>query len=1089
MKTKIYSVFLLLVLLAGMMMPTSQPVQAKASENTATKAKSASPEGMLNADGTLAIDGSFSGSLDLGGYSVEMDSVRGPIFSAEGSGEANPEALAANQWGKLGSGGGALNDSVVDIAVSGTDVYVVGSFLNAGGIPAADRVAKWDGSSWSSLGANAGGGAPIWYSIYTVAVSGSDVYVGGSFSYVDDGATRIETADGIARWDGTHWHALGNDGAGDGALKGGYVYDIAVNGSTVYVGGHFTNVNNNGTVLNAADYIAKWDGINWSALGSNGSGEGSLNNQVDALTLDASGNLYVGGHFINVESGTILGTLNSADYIVKWNGSNWSAIGTGSAPNYGSLNGAVTTIALSGTDVYVGGSFIHVNNKGTVINEANYIAKFNGSDWSALGNNGVGGGSLGYSVSDILIDGSNIYVAGGFTDVNSNGSVRFNADYIAKWNGSAWSGLGNNGAANGSIEKPQKAYGIALALYGGNVLFGGEFMDVNSGGTVQPQADFLAQWNGTGWSALGAVENGSLFGKVNAIAISGNDVYVGGDFQNVSNNGINIPEADYIAKWSAATNTWSAMGSNGNGEGSLNDPVLAIVVSGANVYVGGGFYNVENSDGSYVVGGDSIIRWDGTKWNGLGDDGNGNGPISGTVYAIAVSGSNVYAGGQFYEVTNNNVSLKNADYVAKFNGTAWSAFGSDGAGEGSLKGSVNALAVIGSDVYVGGSFTDVNDNGTVLSTADYLAKWNGSNWSAVSHDGNNGGALNSSVYSLVASGTNLYVGGSFYNVYNNGVEIPEADYIAKWDTAANAWSALGSDGAGDGALQSYAYTIAVAGPAIFAGGWFKDTMNNNATIGQADYIAKFDGKNWSALGSNGAGDSALNEQVNAIAVSGLNLYAGGWFMDVNNNGNLMKDADFIAAYRLAPMTVVFKSTGAQDGWALAKTSANSTGGSINANATNIRLGDDAAKKQYRSILSFNTASLPNNAVITKVILKVKRQGVIGGGNPVAMFQGFMVDIKKGFFGTAALQVGDFQSAANKTYGPFNPPAVNGWYAITLTPAKAYINKLTTNGGLTQIRLRFKTTTNNNAVANYLNIFSGNGGVASRPQLIVEYYVP
>jgi hypothetical protein len=62
-------------------------------------------------------------------------------------------------------------------------------------------------------------------------------------------------------------------------------------------------------------------------------------------------------------------------------------------------------------------------------------------------------------------------------------------------------------------------------------------------------------------------------------------------------------------------------------------------------------------------------------------------------------------------------------------------------------------------------------------------------------------------------------------------------------------------------------------------------------------------------------------------------------------------------------------------------------------------------------------SLPDDAVILKVTLKVKRQGVAGGGNPVTMFQGFMVDIKNGFFGTAALQISAFQAAANKTYDP------------------------------------------------------------------------
>ncbi|MBI5932062.1 MAG: hypothetical protein HY867_00025 [Chloroflexi bacterium] len=52
-----------------------------------------------------------------------------------------------------------------------------------------------------------------------------------------------------------------------------------------------------------------------------------------------------------------------------------------------------------------------------------------------------------------------------------------------------------------------------------------------------------------------------------------------------------------------------------------------------------------------------------------------------------------------------------------------------------------------------------------------------------------------------------------------------------------------------------------------------------------------------------------------------------------------------------------------------------------------------------------------------------------------------------------------------------------------------INKLATGSGLTQIRLRFKLDDNNNAVANYLSLYSGNAGAASRPQLVIGYTVP
>jgi len=197
-------------------------------------------------------------------------------------------------------------------------------------------------------------------------------------------------------------------------------------------------------------------------------------------------------------------------------------------------------------------------------------------------------------------------------------------------------------------------------------------------------------------------------------------------------------------------------------------------------------------------------------------------------------------------------------------------------------------------------------------------------------------------------------------------------------------------------------------------------------------------------------------------------------------------------YRRAQVTSSksLSSWGSKDGWLLESSHTSSRGGSTSASATTFRLGDDASKKQYRAILSFSTSSIPDGAVITGVTLKFRKQGVTGGGDPVAKFNGFMIDMKKGYFGTrTTLQAGDFRASASKTYGAFKPALSGGWYSINLTSAKAYINKTSAHAGLTQIRLRFKLDDNNNRVANYLRLYSGNAATSSRPQLIVTYYMP
>jgi hypothetical protein len=129
--------------------------------------------------------------------------------------------------------------------------------------------------------------------------------------------------------------------------------------------------------------------------------------------------------------------------------------------------------------------------------------------------------------------------------------------------------------------------------------------------------------------------------------------------------------------------------------------------------------------------------------------------VGNVVYALAASATGIYVGGGFTNVA----GIATADYLARWNGTAWSAVGSDGSGGGALNGFVNALAVTCNNVYVGGQFTDAAG----LATADHVAGWNGSTWSALGSNGAGDGALNSVVFGLAAGGSKLYAGGQFSN--------------------------------------------------------------------------------------------------------------------------------------------------------------------------------------------------------------------------------------------------------------------------------------------------------------------------------------
>jgi hypothetical protein len=556
----------------------------------------------------------------------------------------------------------------------------------------------------------------------------------------------------IAKWDGANWSALGS------GMNGG-VYALASDGAgNVYAGGDFTTA---GGVV--ASKIAKWDGANWSALGS------GMDDYVGAITCDGAGNLYAGGAF------TVAGGV-AANFIAKWDGLNWSTLGSG-------MGWMVRTLVLDGAgNLFAGGSFWQAGGV-----SARYIAKWDGMNWAALGS------GMDYDVCALACDGAgNLYAGGEFTTA---GGV--SARHVAKWDGMNWSALGSG----------VDATVYELACRGaGNLYAGGDF---TMSGAMSVYG--IAKWNGANWSGL----SWGLNGRGSAIAFDdAGNLYAAGSF--TAAGGV---AASRIAKWDGAN--WSALGS-GSG---MNDPVYALVSDGAgNLYAGGRFIT---AGGVVAVG---IAKWNGANWSVLGSG------LNGFVSALARDGAgNLYAGGYF-----TTAGGAAANHIAKWNGSNWSALGSG------VNSDVYELASDGAgNLYAGGAFTTA---GGVA--ANYIAKWDGANWSAL------GSGMDNSIVALTCDGAgNLYAGGAFTTA--GGVA---ASYIAKWDGAN--WSALGSG-------MNYSVS-ALAGDAagnLYAGGSFT-TAGGVA----ANCIAKWDGANWSTLGL------GMNDSVGALTLDGAgNLYAGGAF--------------------------------------------------------------------------------------------------------------------------------------------------------------------------------------------------------------------
>jgi hypothetical protein len=419
----------------------------------------------------------------------------------------------------------------------------------------------------------------------------------------------------------------------------------------------------------------------------------------------------------------------------------WSILGTGGGSGVsGPIVGAVYALAVSGNDVYVGGIFNQVNVGGTVVN-VNNIARFNTTTntWSALGSGG--GNGVNNAVRAIAVVGSDVYVGGIFNQVNVGGTV-VNVNNIARFNTTTntWSALGSGGGNGVNL-------GVnALAVFGNDLYVGGSFTQANVGGASPVTANRIARFNTNTdtWSALISQDGGNgVDNGVNAIVVvqSFDALCVGGNFTVANFGGVSPVLANRVALFGLINSTWSKLGLSGNG---VNNEVRALAVGGTGfnveLYVGGNFTQADVGSPSPITA-NRVARysiplgiWDSLSTNG------GTG-VDGTVNALAVFGNDLYVGG-FFTQANVGGSVVNVKNIARFNTVSdtWKALTGVGGGngvDGGLAPSVEALLATTGGMYIGGIFIEANAGGSAPITANNVARFspNPSSTQSVTSDG------------------------------------------------------------------------------------------------------------------------------------------------------------------------------------------------------------------------------------------------------------------------------------------------------------------------------------------------------------------
>ncbi|MCB9898891.1 MAG: hypothetical protein H6825_12880 [Planctomycetes bacterium] len=483
---------------------------------------------------------------------------------------------------------------------------------------------------------------------------------------------------------------------------------------------------------------------------------------------------------------TVAGSAAAAG-VARWDGESWTALGDGLGD--GGYAYAVTVFDDgTGPSLYVGGLFDSAGGQ-----PAANIARWDGSAWSPLGD-GVDGRVWDLAVHD---DGSGprLFAAGDFTTAGGAPAVR-----LAAWDGNSWAPVGDG------LDASARALAVLDSGSGPELIVAGLF----TASGAQPLPGLMAAWDGAGFSPLGT----GVSGAVTAMTVhddgSGPKLWVSGGFGTAGG----IGGADKYAVWDGAS--WSILPSTPDGKATA---LFSYQLLGQQVLVAGGVI------GSPGVG---VVFWDGATWQGLGPPGLGNGRVySFSAFDFGMSERLVAVGDFEYHGLLEDTFLG----MAVLEGGEWTEVDTGMASQFDTQ--VYDAEVFddgaGPALFLAGLFTKVG--GELVYN---ILRWDGSTVTDVGgglDDTPSWGFATSLAVFDDGSGPQLYAGGRFNRAGGQPI-----DGIARWDGTSWTDVEISID-------DSYVTALAVWDD----GSGEKLYMGNNSNV-DGGYLRCWDGVTWSVLG-------------------------------------------------------------------------------------------------------------------------------------------------------------------------------------------------------------------------------------------------
>ncbi len=550
---------------------------------------------------------------------------------------------------------------------------------------------------------------------------------------------------------------------------------------------------------------------------------------VNAI-VETNGAVYIGGLF---------------EYIspVSLTGNAFDLVSGAALPGFPKVNGAIKAIVADNAGGwFIGGLFTSVG--GVPVTNLVHIRadKTVDTNWVANPDD---------AVLALVSSSDKLYVGGSFLHISGQPHSLLAA--IDPATGAGF--LSWTGKVTTTFPKPSVN---ALALADGRLYIGGYFSFINGAprehvGSVDAANGADNSWYPNGYTGA---EAGA---RVDALAISGSVLYVGGTFSSIGGLQSNAVPRHYLA----ALDTTKDLGASVlPWNPDANGPVTSFALSCDTVYAGGSFTSIGGQARSRIAAVD-LATGLATAWNPGANS---------TVLAVALAGNTIYAGGKFTQIGGQAREFLAALDTTTGEATLWHPKADFG---------VAGISISGGAVIAGGA---LGPGGKLRSNAAAFDVRTGQplDWNPQITDCTSiSGFCYEGVYAMAASSNLIYFGGPFRSI--NGQSRNHAGAVDSVSGAVSGWHPNA-----DGIIE----TLLNFGGAVYAGGRFTSIGGQTRTN-----LAALDPATGLATGWN----PGPNDKVTALAGLGSTIYSGGLFTRI---GGQLRN-------RLAALD---SSTGAATAW-------------------------------------------------------------------------------------------------------------------------------------------------------------------------------